>query len=288
MNIMQWRQYPHSLPENDSIENVVNLEDVKAYWDERPCNVRHSKSPIGTVEYFNEVEQRKYFVEPHIPLFANFDQWRGLRVLEIGCGIGTDAVNFARAGAVYTGIELSKNSLDLTKKRFEVFNLPGRLLEGDVESLHEVIRNEKFDFVYSFGVLHHTPSLSAALNEIANLMHENSIFKMMVYSKHSWKNAMIEAGLDQPEAQYGCPIANTYSKSEIILELEKVDLTCVEIKQDHIFPYVIERYKNYEYEVQPWFRAMPREMFRALETALGWHLLVEARKNSTSAKVGEK
>jgi ubiquinone/menaquinone biosynthesis C-methylase UbiE len=257
---------------------VVNIEDVKTFWDERPCNVRHSKSLLGSIEYFNEVEQRKYFVEPHIPFFANFNQWKGLKVLEVGCGIGTDAVNFARAGAQYTGIELSNISLGLTKKRFEVFNLSGRLLEGNAEELDKIFGSEKFDLVYSFGVLHHTPSLNAALLQIANLMHENSIFKMMVYAKHSWKNAMISAGLDQPEAQYGCPIANTYSEAEITLELERVGLGRAVIKQDHIFPYVVERYKNYEYEVQPWFKAMSKEMFRALETSLGWHLLVEARK----------
>ena len=267
---------------------MVSVEDVKSYWDERPCNVKHSKSPLGSLDYFNEVEQRKYFVEPHIPLFADFGRWKGLRVLEIGCGIGTDAVNFARAGALYTGVELSSSSLGLTKKRFKVFNLPGRLLEGNAEELQAVIGSEKFDLVYSFGVLHHTPSLNAALHQITKVMHEDSIFKMMVYAKNSWKNAMIEAGLDQPEAQFGCPIANTYSKPEIALELEKAGLRCVDIRQDHIFPYVVESYKNYEYEVHPWFKAMPKEVFRALETSLGWHLLVEARRINVASDVEQK
>src|SRR5713226_1356279 len=98
---------------------------VRDFWNRRPCNIRHSTKPVGTKEYFDEVEKRKYFVEPHIPAFAQFERWRGKRVLEIGCGIGTDAVNFARAGALYTGVELSQTSLELTKKRFEVFGLKG-------------------------------------------------------------------------------------------------------------------------------------------------------------------
>jgi 2-polyprenyl-3-methyl-5-hydroxy-6-metoxy-1,4-benzoquinol methylase len=66
---------------------------------------------VGTREYFDEVEARKYFVEPHIPEFAQFKQWKGKKVLEIGCGIGTDSVNFARAGADLAAIEISEKSL---------------------------------------------------------------------------------------------------------------------------------------------------------------------------------
>ena len=87
------------------------IDAVEDYWNARPCNVRHSPKPVGSREYFDEVEQRKHFVEYRIPGFAQFERWRGKRVLEVGCGIGTAAVNFARGGAEYTGVELSKASL---------------------------------------------------------------------------------------------------------------------------------------------------------------------------------
>lgn len=255
----------------------IGIEQVQEFWDTRPCNIRHSEKPIGTVEYFNEVEARKYFVEPHIIDFANFDMWKDKSVLEVGCGIGTDAINFARAGARYTGIELSKESLKITKERFKVFDLKAELIEANAENFANYLPNTYFDLVYSFGVLHHTPNINQAITEIRSLCHESTLFKFMVYAKDSWKAKMIEIGLDQPEAQFGCPIANTYSVNEIEEILSSCGFEILSAEQEHIFPYKIEKYINYQYELEPWFAAMPKDMFQALEKKLGWHLLVTAR-----------
>jgi len=257
-------------------KNPPTINEVENFWDSRPCNIKHSNAEIGTIEYFNEVERRKYFVEPHIVDFANFDKWSGKKVLEVGCGIGTDAVNFARNGAVYTGIELSKESLTLAKKRFELFNLKGTFLKGNAEELDNVLEDVKYDLIYSFGVLHHTPNLSLALKQIRNYCHEKSKVKIMVYASNSYKQKMIEAGLDQPEAQYGCPIANTYTRDEITEILKENGFKITSIYQSHIFPYQVEPYKNYQYSKQPWFANMPAEVFEVLEKNFGWHLLIDA------------
>jgi ubiquinone/menaquinone biosynthesis C-methylase UbiE len=255
----------------------IGIDAVRSFWDSRPCNIRHSTETFGSAKYFDEVEARKYFVEPHIPHFAAFNSWTGKKVLEIGCGIGTDAINFMRFGADYTGLELSPESLRVARLRANVFSLNGRLIEGDAEELENYLEPQAFDLIYSFGVLHHTPDILRAFRSIRAFCHSETKFKFMVYASRSYKNAMILAGLDQPEAQTGCPIANTYTELEIRQLLEDAGFEMTDIRQDHIFPWIVEKYVRYEYEKQPWFAAMPEDVFSALEKSLGWHLLVEAR-----------
>lgn len=254
---------------------TATIEEVKKFWNDRPCNVRHSSKEIGTKEYFNEVEAKKFCAEPHILEFTEFPKWNGKKVLEIGCGLATVGINFATYGADYTGVELSEESLVLAKKRFEVFEQTGKFYSGNAEELSSFVPVETYDLIYSFGVIHHSPHPEKIIAEIKKYMNENSVLKIMLYAKDSWKNYMIEAGLDQPEAQYGCPIANTYSKQDVVELLDGYEVLSIE--QDHIFPYQVEPYKRGEYIKQDWFEAMPLEMFRTLEKNLGWHLLITAK-----------
>ena len=254
---------------------TVTIEEVKKFWNDRPCNVKHSSKDIGTKEYFNEVEKKKFFVEPHILKFTYFPSCEGKKVLEIGCGLATVGANFAFHGADYTGVELSEESLELAKKRFKVFEQTGKFYSGNAEELSSFVPVETYDLIYSFGVIHHSPHPEKIISEIKNYMNENSVLKIMLYAKDSWKNYMIESGLDQPEAQYGCPIAKTYTKQDVIELLEGYEVLSIE--QDHIFPYQVEPYKKGEYIKQPWFESMPDKMFRTLEKNLGWHLLITAK-----------
>lgn len=254
---------------------TATIEDVKKFWDDRPCNIKHSSKEIGSLEYFNEVTKKKFFVENHILKFTKFPQWQGKTVLEIGCGLGTVGINFSFNGANYTGVELSEESISLAKRRFELYKQSAEFYLGNAEELSSFVPIKNYDLIYSFGVIHHSPHPEKIIAEIKKYMNENSVLKIMLYAKNSWKNYMIEAGLDQPEAQYGCPIANTYTKEDVVKLLDGYEI--VSIEQDHIFPYQIEPYKQGEYIKQPWFESMPSEMFKALEENLGWHLLITAK-----------
>jgi SAM-dependent methyltransferase len=255
----------------------TTVEDVQAYWNRRPCNIRHSTKPIGTKAYFDDVEARKYLVEPHIPAFADYDRWRGKSVLDIGCGIGTMAVGFARAGADFTGVDLSEKSIEIAKQRFEVYGLEGTFAVGNCEHLSTLAPRRNFDLVWSFGVIHHTPHPEKIIAEARKMVAGDGEFRLMLYAKNSWKDLMIEAGMDQPEAQAGCPIAFRYTHDEVRDLLGGHGFEVTKIEQTHIFPYVIEKYVNYEYEIQPWFKAMPQAMFETLEHNLGWHLCIYAK-----------
>lgn len=266
-----------------------NVEDVREYWDRRPCNIRHSTKPLGTRAYFDEVERRKYFVEPHIPRFADFPRWSGKDVLEIGCGIGTDSVNFARNGANLTIVELSSESLAITRSRLELEHLQANLINGNAEELDELLPSgKKFDLIYSFGVIHHTPHPERVVKALAQRLKPDGEARIMIYARHSWKVLWIYAlyGWREPwnwrslvakysEAQIGSPVSYVYSKREarnLLGELEIVSIT-----KDHIFPYRIADYVQYRYVKNWYFRWVPNSCFRWLERRLGWHLLVRAR-----------
>lgn len=273
-----------------TFENVA-VTQVKEYWDRRPCNIRHSTQPVGTREYFDEVEKRKYFVESHIPAFAEFERWRGKRVLEIGCGIGTDTVNFARNGARVTAVDLSEKSLEIARQRVHVYGLQDQVTfyRGNAEELNSVAPVEPYDLVYSFGVIHHTPKPEQVLEQVRQYVQPGSVVKIMLYHRRSWKVAGILLGegrgqfwklqdlvAKNSEAQTGCPVTYTYTQREGRELLERHGLRVRETRVEHIFPYRIEDYVQYRYVREWYFRWVPAAAFRTLERKLGWHLCMTA------------
>jgi len=269
------------------------IDQVRAYWNRRPCNVRHSTSPVGSKEYFDEVEARKYFVEPHIPKFADFVRWRGKKVLEIGCGIGTDSINFARAGADVTVVDLSDESLQLCETRFDVYGLKAHFYLGDAEELSKVVPVEKYDLIYSFGVIHHTPRPDRVMEQVKLYCKPETEIRLMLYSKWSWKVLWIilaygkgaiwrsdELVREYSEAQTGSPVTYYYSFRGVRWLLRDYDV--VDVHKDHIFPYRIDKYVKYEYQWVWYFRWLPTPWFAWLERRLGWHTLITARPRSAS------
>lgn len=267
----------------------VSVDAVRDYWNDRPCNIRHSDKPIGTREYFDEVELRKYFVEPHIPDFAQFEAWKGKKVLEVGCGIGTDTTNFARAGALVTAVDLSDESLALARQRIDMFGLDNvTFYQANAEELADVVPPDTYDLVYSFGVIHHTPHPERAIGQIRQFMDERSELRLMVYSRVSYKlfwimrdegvwdlSRLDELVARNSEAQTGCPVTYTYTPDGVRRLLDGFEVTSIE--KAHIFTWDIEHYKKYEYVKDPAWAGVSEGELAELEKELGWHTLVCAR-----------
>jgi 2-polyprenyl-3-methyl-5-hydroxy-6-metoxy-1,4-benzoquinol methylase len=267
----------------------VAISQVKTYWDQRPCNIRHSIAPIGSKQYFDEVEARKYFVESHIPGFAEFERWHGKRVLEIGCGIGTDTINFARHGAQVTSVDLSERSLEIARQRVNVYGLENQVKfhGGNAEELGRFVPVEPYDLIYSFGVIHHTPHPEEVLQQLRQYTRPGTTIKIMVYHRRSYKVGWIllsegkgrfwklsELVAKNSEAQTGCPVTYTYTRSEGRKLLEEHGFRVRKVEVEHIFPYRISDYVQYRYTKEWYFRWMPQPVFRALERRFGWHLLL--------------
>jgi ubiquinone/menaquinone biosynthesis C-methylase UbiE len=159
-------------------------ERVKSYWQAEPCGTSTAEAEVGTRQFYDEVEQRRYELEPFIPAFAQFERWSGKRVLEIGVGLGTDFTRFARAGADLTGIDLTEAAVAAVSRRLALEGLDAELSVADAEQLP--FPDGSFDLVYSWGVLHHTPDTQAALAEVRRVLEPGGEARVMLYSRRSW------------------------------------------------------------------------------------------------------
>ena len=265
-----------------------DINDVYAYWNNRPCNVRHSKQTLGTLGYFEEVSQKKFFVESHKLDFLNLANMKGKRVLELGCGMGTDAVKFAEAGAEVVCVDLTPAAIELCKKNFEVRGLKAEFYCGNIEELHAFLPasdKKSFDIVYSFGVIHHTPNPSRVIQQVKQFLKKGGEFRFMVYSRFSYKlfwlmNLHNQWNLENSEsllqkyseAQEGSPVTYTYTFEEV-KELLGDEFEIQKVWKDHIFKYDIPSYIQGKYELDSFFRGYPESLVKQMEKELGWHTL---------------
>lgn len=193
-------------------------ERVRVFWQAHPCGTKFSDAEIGTPEFFERVEAHRYEKEWHIPAAADFHNTRGLRVLEIGCGMGTDGAQFAKAGADYTGIDLTDAAVELARKRFQVSGLKGEFHVADAERLD--FPEASFDLVYSHGVLHHTPDIEAAVREIHRVLKPGGRAMVMLYHRGSYNyrvgiRVLRRAGAGLLTSEAGIKLINLLTREPI-------------------------------------------------------------------------
>jgi ubiquinone/menaquinone biosynthesis C-methylase UbiE len=156
---------------------------VHDYWNEQPCGTQFVDAHRGTKAFFEAIEKHRYESQPYAASLCKFKSFQGKSLLEIGCGLGTDSLQFARNGAMVTGVDLTEESVALAQKRFELYGMQGEFRAADAENLP--FADNSFDAVYSFGVLHHTPNTQRAIDEVYRVLKPSGEIVIMLYHKHS-------------------------------------------------------------------------------------------------------
>src|SRR6185312_16030397 len=143
-----------------------------------------------SAEWFNAIDQR--FIQgarlygTHQRPFDRiipFDRIAGAEVLEIGCGMGLHTELMTRAGARVTAIDLSPTSVEATRTRLKLKGLDAKVVAGDTEKMP--FDPGSFDFVWSWGVIHHSSRTGRVVREIARVSRPQTECRIMVYSRSS-------------------------------------------------------------------------------------------------------
>ena len=266
---------------NNPDENSRLKAEVKAYWNRGSSEASHGDSPKFSREYFEEIERWRYSSQQFIHSFAQFTRYHGKRVLEVGFGAGTDFIQFLRAGAIMSGIDLTEEALANLTERIEVYDLPKpeSIQVGDAE--HLPFADNTFDLGYSFGVLHHTPSMEQAVGELVRVVRPGGEIKIMLYNRHSppalnpWVRFALKKGRPWKSIRWALwnhsesICTKAYTKAEVrrlLSSLKMTDIQIVAVKNN--LPIVTEDKKGMAHFLlsrltEPWF---------------GWNLLISARK----------
>jgi SAM-dependent methyltransferase len=150
-----------------------------AFWSRYQPGLQLVENGRGT----SEVRTARYALEPDIIEMARFSEWTGKNVLEIGCGIGTDAVEFVRNGARYTGVDFSPTAVAAATRRLGRLQRGGVVVQASADALP--FQPESFDLVYSNGVLHHIQDVGAAVAEMSRVLRPRGVAVAMLYHGRS-------------------------------------------------------------------------------------------------------
>jgi SAM-dependent methyltransferase len=171
---------------------------AREQWSQDPCGAEYDREhELGTRDFFDAVEHHRYTeYAPWMPRLMGFENFRGARLLEVGCGMGSDLLQFSRGGARCIGIDLTPRSVEITRHRFRLYDAGGAFMISDGE--HLPFGEESFDVVYSNGVLHHTPDTAGAIREIHRVLKPGGTAKIMLYHRNSlnyWFEVVLRRGI---------------------------------------------------------------------------------------------
>jgi ubiquinone/menaquinone biosynthesis C-methylase UbiE len=166
-------------------DDIALKQRVHAFWNAQSCDTQVAKAEPFSKQYFEEIEAFRYFDQPFIHAFAQFTRFHKKRVLEVGFGAGTDFIQWLRAGAIVTGVDLTEEALRNLSRRIELYELPAPAHIGIADAEKLPFADNSFDLGYSFGVLHHTPDTEAAIREMIRVVKPGGEIKLMLYNRRS-------------------------------------------------------------------------------------------------------
>jgi ubiquinone/menaquinone biosynthesis C-methylase UbiE len=263
-----------------SAENLK--QRVGSFWDSEPCGARDLPSP----EAYEEQALSRYAMEPHIPGFAQFAASRGLKVLEVGVGMGADYFEWLKAGAIATGVDLTAAAVERTRARCELAGYEADVLQADAENLP--FAADSFDVVYSYGVMHHSPDTQRCIREAFRVLKPGGRIRIMLYHHPSltglmlWLRYGLFRGQSIREAVYRhleSPGTKCFSKTEIRSMMKGFEHLSIQVAfspGDLLLNQPSVRFRFPVYRLI--WKLYPRRPMRSLGRRLGLCLLVSAAK----------
>ena len=246
---------------------------VRAYWNDHIHDLDISTHQPGTREFFDDLDQYHFEKLHHLPRLIDFSAYRGRRVLDVGCGAGTDLARFAKGGAIVTGVDISSSAIALAKQNFAQQGLQGDLREADGE--HLPFDDNTFDFVFAHGVVQYTAHDQALVDECRRVLKPGGAAMFQVYNRISWLHALSQV-MKVPLEHEDAPVLKRYSAAEFRRLLTGFrDVRIVEER----FPVKSRLHGGWKGTLfntffVGTFNALPREWVRRF----GWHLLAFCTK----------
>lgn len=277
-------------------------ENIFDYWNIQPPHKAQAEHEPYTLGWYQSISQHRYSVVPYMHDYVGFDQYRGKKVLEIGCGAGTDLCEFARNGADITGMDITDAAMNLSRRRLEVEGLKADTCKYD--GLKLPFEEASFDLVYSWGVLHHTPYMEDLFVEANRVLKPGGTMMLMLYHRYSaiFYYSMvyrrrhlqaIEGSRSDLLARYSefrehCPYTRALTVGEtrdILWYFSKVDVTVdypvYDLETERKIPLTkpLEFKATGDNELDAFMSRMNADIAAGKDTRpYGWHLLVKAQK----------
>lgn len=267
--------------------SATQKESVREFWNADPCGTRYLEGQ----EDFEAHARARYTLEPYIFDFAQFDRARGLRVLEIGVGMGADYLEWLKAGAQATGVDLSSASIARALRRCQLAGFPPDLRVADAEQLP--FADNSFDLVYSYGVMHHSPNPAQCVQEARRVLKPGATAKIMLYHHPSITGAMLwlrygilrgkslrQSVFDHLES----PGTKTFTPAEalkLFTGFENVQMRLVFSPGDLLLHQPSPRFQSGAYRLI--WKLFPRALVRKFGARWGLFLLITATKPHSPA-----